>query len=113
MIRLQIVEHPGAGLFAKLKDAMGTGDLKNLIPMKRGRKVVHKTYPGWMNWSHEGGVILCEILSPNKPGLEWQLFSAFLGRLADRQAASIQSITIQFPDAAPARPAGKRRKRRG
>ena len=101
MIRLQIVERQGAGLFAKLKDAMGTGDLRTLIAMKHGRKVVHTTYPGWMNWSHHSGVIVCEILSPKKPGHEWQLLSALLGRLADRQATLINSINIQFPDAVP------------
>jgi hypothetical protein len=112
MIRLQIVERPGSDLFAKLKEAMGTGTFKTLIPMKRGRKIVHKTYPGWMNWSHQGGVILCEILSPKKPGLEWQLFSAFVGRLADREAASIHSIDIQFPDAVPEYAGRPRKKRR-
>jgi hypothetical protein len=55
MIRLQIVERPGSDLFAKLKEAMGTGNFRTLIPMKRGRRIVHKTYPGWMNWSHKGG----------------------------------------------------------
>jgi hypothetical protein len=97
-IRLQVVERPGAGLYRKLKEAMGTGDLKTLIAMKHGRKVVHRTYPGWMNWSHKDGVILCEILSPKKPGHEWQLFSAFVGRLADREAGSIHSISIQFDE---------------
>ena len=110
MIRLQIVEKSGAGLFKRFKEAMGTGDLRTLIPMKRGSKVVHKNYPGWMNWSHQGGVILCEVLSPKKPGLEWQLFTAFLGRLADREAGAIHSITIQFPEGEPTvAPRGRRR----
>jgi hypothetical protein len=37
------------------------------------------------------------VISPRKPGREWQLFSAFLGRLADRYADQIIGINIQFP----------------
>jgi hypothetical protein len=51
-----------------------------------------------MNWSVAGGVINCEVISPRKPGREWQLFSAFLGRLADRYADGIMAINVQFPD---------------
>jgi len=50
-----------------------------------------------MNWSVVDGVINCEVISPRKPGREWQLFSAFLGRLADRYADRIRAINIQFP----------------
>jgi hypothetical protein len=52
-----------------------------------------------MNWSVHDGMINCEVISPRKPGREWQLFSAFLGRLADRYADQIIGINIQFPDA--------------
>jgi hypothetical protein len=37
------------------------------------------------------------VISPRKPGREWQFFSAFLGRLADRYAAQIVAIDSQFP----------------
>jgi len=49
------------------------------------------------NWSVHDGMINCEVISPRKPGREWQLFSAFLGRLADRYANQIIGINIQFP----------------
>jgi hypothetical protein len=52
-----------------------------------------------MNWSYAEGVIICEVLSPHKPGNEWKLLSALMGRLADKYAEHIHSVNIQFPDA--------------
>jgi hypothetical protein len=103
MIRFQIIERTGAQLHKTLVDAMRSGELRTFIAKKRGRKVLHKNsaYPGWMNWSTADGIINCEILSPNKPGREWQLFSAFLGRLADRYAERIVAINVQFPGSVP------------
>jgi hypothetical protein len=102
MIRFHIVEHPGANLQRELIAAMRAGALRTFKALKRGRKIEHITYPGWMNWNAADGVISCTVLSPRKPGQEWQLFSAFLGRLAARYADSIAAIEVQFPDA-PAR----------
>ncbi|MDA8091885.1 MAG: hypothetical protein M0Z52_13835 [Actinomycetota bacterium] len=98
MIRLQIIEKEGAKLHKKLKDAMNTGELKTFVVQNRGKKVVHtnKNYPGWMNWSSYSGVITCEILSPRKPGEEWKLLGAFIGRLSDKYRAEVHSINIQF-----------------
>ena len=114
MIRFQIVEAPGANLFKTLVDAMREGELRTFQVKKRGRKVLHRnvSYPGWMNWSQTDGLITCEVKSPNKPGREWQFFSAFLGRLADRYADRILAINVQFPPEAKAPVRGRRRKRR-
>jgi hypothetical protein len=111
MIRFQIIERTGAQLHKALVDAMRSGELRTFIAKKRGRKVLHKNsaYPGWMNWSVSEGIITCEVLSPNKPGREWQLFSAFLGRLADRYADRIVAINIQFPASVPFDPPSRRR----
>ena len=76
---------------------MRSGALQTFSTSKRGRKVSHAKYPGWMNWSISDGVITCEVLSPRKPGDEWKLLHAFLGRLAARFAQSIVAINIQFP----------------
>ena len=99
MIRFQIIEHRGANLHKALVDAMRSGELRTFEASKRGRRIQHKNilYPGWMNWSVHDGMINCEVISPRKPGREWQLFSAFLGRLADRYADRIIGINIQFP----------------
>jgi hypothetical protein len=101
MIRFQIIEKTGANLHKTLVMAMRHGDLRTFVVKKRGRKVQHTnvSYPGWMNWSTADGVINCDVISPNKPGREWQLFSAFLGRLADRYAEHIVAINVQFPSA--------------
>jgi hypothetical protein len=100
MIRLQIIERPGSKLFLVLKKAMRTGDLRTFSLRKRGWKVVHDRYPGWMNWSSGEGVISCEILSPKKPDSEWQILSALIGRLAQRYARSVESVNIQLPSGA-------------
>ena len=99
MIRFQIIERAGVNLHKTLVDAMRAGELRTFEASKRGRRIQHKNilYPGWMNWSVHDGMINCEVISPRKPGREWQLFSAFLGRLADRYADQIIGINIQFP----------------
>jgi hypothetical protein len=99
MIRFQIIERAGANLHKTLVDAMRAGELRTFEATRRGRRIQHKnlSYPGWMTWSVHDGMINCEVISPRKPGREWQFFSAFLGRLADRYADDIVGINIQFP----------------
>jgi hypothetical protein len=103
MIRFQIVERAGANLQKTLVDAMRKGELRTFEATRRGRRIQHKnlSYPGWMNWSIAEGIITCEVISPHKPGREWQFFSAFLGRLADRYAEQILAINVQFPASTP------------
>jgi hypothetical protein len=97
MIRFQVVEHYGAGLYRELLALMRSGALQTFSASKRGRKLSHVKYPGWINWTNSEGTITCEVLSPRRPNEEWQLMHAFLGRLAARFAASIIAINIQFP----------------
>lgn len=108
MIRFQIVERSGANLYRVLLGAMRSRTLRTFYLTRRGRKVSHAnpSYSGWMNWSHSDGVITCEVISPRKPGSEWQLFSAFVGRLAHRFADLIHCVNIQFTESVPV---GRRR----
>ncbi len=101
MIRLQIVERDGAGLFAALKEAMRTKELRTFILQKRGKRIVHARYPGWIGWSAGDGVINCEIRSPHKPDAEWQILGAFVGRLAHRYPDRVQSVQIWLPQPPP------------
>src|SRR4029450_6776212 len=114
MIRFQIIENAGANLQKELLTAMRTGELRTFVALKRGRRVEHTnpSYPGWMRWSASDGLINCEVLSPRKPGREWQLFSAFLGRLSDPYRDRILAINIQFPGELPPPAAARRAKRR-
>jgi hypothetical protein len=118
MIRFQIVEHFGAELHRKLLRYMRSGELQTFSSSKRGRKISHVKYPGWINWSNSEGAISCEVLSPRRPNEEWQLMHAFLGRLAARFAPSIIAINIQFPmdsdtpKQAPAKRRGRKKPRR-
>ena len=116
MIRFQIIERTGANLQKTLVDAMRAGELRTFEATRRGRRIQHKNvlYPGWMNWSVHDGMINCEVVSPYKPGREWQFFSAFLGRLADRYADQIVGINVQFPAATAEsrKPTVKKRRRK-
>ena len=111
MVGLQIVERPGANLHRVLVQAMRSGELRTFVAARRGRRVTHRNpnYPGRIQWASQGGVILCEVRSPRHPGSEWRLLSALIGRLADKYAALVHSITIQFPDAAAAGRDARRR----
>ena len=112
MIRFQIIQRSGADLYRSLVTAMRSGALQTFDASKRGAKVTHAKHPGWMNWSVSEGVITCEVLSPRKPGHEWQLFHAFVGRLAARFAPDIAAINIQFPAADPPTLPGRTRQKR-
>jgi hypothetical protein len=57
-------------------------------------------------------VIEGTVVSPKRSGNEWQIFSALIGRLAQRYAGSISGIMVQFPEQ-PEPPGRKRRKRTG
>ena len=98
MIRFQIIERAGANLHRTLVDATCAGELRTFAATRRGRRIQHKNLsnPGWMNWSVHDGMINCEVISPRKPGREWQFFSAFLGRLADRYAGDIIGINYSI-----------------
>lgn len=114
MIRLQIVERHGGNLYRRLIDAMRSGDLRTFTVNRRGKKVTHRnpSYSGWMKWSYAAGVVSCEVISPRKPGTEWRLVSALVGRLADKFADRVHSISIQFPDASTPKNRPKRRRSR-
>jgi hypothetical protein len=111
MIRMQIVERPGANLFKVLKRAIRSKDLRTFALEKHGTRVLHVRAPGYMNWSDADGVISCTLRSPREEGKEWQLLTNVVGRLADRFPACVESINIQLT-APPPPPAKRRRKRK-
>ena len=111
MIRLQIVERPGARLFSVLKKSIRSKDLRTFSLEKGGKRVVHIRSPGYMSWVEAEGVIACEIKTPKDPGKEWQLLTAVIGRLADRFTGLVESINVQLT-APPEAPKKKRRARR-
>ncbi len=116
MIRVEIFERHGANLYKTLVDAMRTGDLRTFSVKDRGRTVTHVRYPGKMKWSSSGGVIVGELRGPRSTENAWQLLGALLGRLAHKYADRVVNVSVQFPEAAGAKPAkkraaGKRKKR--
>jgi len=115
MIRFQVMERDQARLYGTLVKAMREGELRTFKVENRGRRVVHVRYPGKITWTHSQGVIDATVVSPKRLGNEWQIFSALMGRLAQRYAGSISGIIVQFPEEAQARGtrrSGRKRARR-
>jgi hypothetical protein len=110
MIRFQVMERDQAHLYETLVKAMRDGELRTFRVKDRGRRVVHVRYPGKITWTHSQGVIDATVVSPKRYGNEWQIFSALMGRLAQRYAAGISGIIVQFPEEA--EPSGRRRRKR-
>jgi hypothetical protein len=110
MIRFQVMERDQAHLYEALVKAMREGELRTFRVENRGRRVVHVRYPGRIVWTHAQGVIDGTVVSPKRQGNEWQIFSALVGRLAQRYAGSISGIIVQFPEE-PERVGRRRRKR--
>jgi hypothetical protein len=110
MVRMQVVERPGARLFSLLKRAIRSKELRTFSLEKHGTRVVHIRSPGHMNWTDAGGVIACEIKSPRDAGKEWQFLANIVGRLADRYPQFVESINIQLT-APPPPPTRKKRRR--
>lgn len=111
MIRFQVMERDQAHLYETLVKAMREGELRTFRVENRGRRVVHVRYPGRITWSHSQGVIDGTVVSPRRQGNEWQIFSALMGRLAQRYAGSISGIIVQFPEESP-QPARRSRRKR-
>ena len=111
MIRMQIVERPGAEVFKVLKRAMRSGELRTFSLERHGTRVVHVTAAGYMNWTSAEGIIACEIKSPRDEGKEWQFLGNFVGRLSDRFPDFVESINIQLAPR-PAEPVKRKRKKR-
>ena len=110
MIRMQIVERPGAKLFSLLKRAIRSKELRTFTLERHGTRVVHIRSPGHMSWTSAEGIIACEVRSPRDEGKEWQFLTNFVGRLADRYPQFVESINIQLT--APPPPPRPRKKRR-
>jgi len=111
MIRFQVMERDEAHLYQTLVKAMREGELRTFRVENRGRRVVHVRYPGRITWTHAQGVIDGTVVSPKRQGNEWQIFSALMGRLAQRYADSISGIIVQFPEP-PQLPRGRKRRKR-
>ena len=115
MIRLEIVERKGAKLYKRLIEAMRTGDLRTFQVAERGKKVTHVRHPGMMRWKESDGVI-AGTLRGAKGESAWRLLGAFLGRLADKYADRVESISIRFVETVqvkrPARRAARRTPRK-
>jgi hypothetical protein len=110
MIRMQIVERPGADLYRVLKRAIRSKDLRTFTLEKHGNRVVHVRSPGFMSWTATQGIVACELKAPRDEGKEWQLLTNFVGRLADRYPALVESINIQLA-APPPEPAKRKRRK--
>jgi hypothetical protein len=120
MVYLQIVGRDGSNLQSELRTAIAEGRITSfeVAQVRGGVKLRHVRYLGEIK--------LDQMRSPTAPGplivtvickdrsKEWQLLSAFIGRLADHFKDEISSINIQLEpnDGVPKRAVAKKKRAR-
>jgi hypothetical protein len=114
VIHLQIISRNSADVQAELREAieeqrMTTFEIEGL---RGGLRLRHKRFAGEVRFRRDGptGPELVSVRS-RQSNEEWQLLSAFIGRLTDRFRGQIAAINIQLEADEPAKPARKRRRR--
>jgi hypothetical protein len=97
MVHLQIISRNAADVQAALRSAieeqrMTTFEIERI---RGGLRLRHKRFRGEVRFHPTDGPLLVTVRSP-KSNNEWQLLSAFIGRLADRFRDQVSSVSIQF-----------------
>lgn len=113
MIHVQIISRGAADVQAELRAAieeqrMTTFEIEGL---RGGLRLRHKRFAGEVRFRRDGrgGPELVSVRS-RRPNEEWQLLSAFIGRLSDRFRDRIAGINIQLEPDEPPKKATRRKK---
>ncbi len=115
MVHVQIVGRHGPTLQTELRSAIAEGRIRSfeVTQVRGGVRLQHKRYPGELRLEQTPGPLLVTVRC-RPPSKEWQLLSAFIGRLADHFKDEISSINIQLePNEEPAKkkPRARRKKK--
>lgn len=100
MLHVQITTQKGTNIQALIREAIADGSIKSfeVKRVKGGLRIIHKRYQGQILLTKTRGPILATVIVKNRDK-EWQIFEAFLGRLAYHFKNEILGINIQFePD---------------
>jgi hypothetical protein len=117
MVHLQIIARGDQDVVQELRDAIAQERIRSfeVTRVRGGVRLGHKAHPGELRLSRtEGGGPLLVTVRSRPESKEWQLLSAFIGRLADHFKDQISSINIQLEpsEVAPKKPKKKRSKQR-
>jgi hypothetical protein len=97
MVHVQIVGRNGPNLQAELRTAIAEERIRSfeVTQVRGGLRLRHKRYPGELRLEQTPGPLLVTVRC-RPPSQEWQLLSAFIGRLADHFKDEISGINIQL-----------------
>lgn len=108
MYHLQIISRDTADVQAEVREAIETERIKSfeIDRIRGGLRIRHKKFKGDVQFTRTSGPLLVTVRSPNADS-EWQLLTAFIGRLVYHFADAINGINIQIA-AEPSKPKKKR-----
>ena len=113
MVHLQIVGRTGSNMTTEIRTAIAEQRIRSfeITQVRGGVRLKHKRHPGEIRLQQsEGDGPLLVTVRCRPVNQEWQLLSAFIGRLTDHFKDQISSINIQLESNEPvAAPKKKRR----
>ena len=97
MIHVQLVSRNRDDLHSLIKTAITGGQIRSfqIDRVHGGLQISHKKYLGIIKLQRTSGPLVATIQCKNRKK-EWQIFEAFVGRIADHFTAEIAAINIQM-----------------
>lgn len=112
MYHLQIISRDAMDVQAAVREAIETERIKSfeIDRIRGGLRIRHKKFKGDVQFARTPGPTLVTVRSPN-PDNEWQLLTAFIGRLVYHFGDAITGINLQVGGGPPPK-SPKRRARK-
>jgi hypothetical protein len=97
VIHVQLVRRNRDDLQSLIRIAIKDGQIRSfqIDRVQGGFQISHKKYLGIIKFQRTSGPLLATIQCKN-PKKEWQIFEAFVGRIADHFTDEIAAINIQM-----------------
>ncbi len=97
MVHLQLISRAGEDLRAVIREAIEEGHIKSfeIARIRGGLRIQHKKFQGEIRFEPTDGPLLVTVRCRDRTK-EWQLLSAFLGRVADHFKDEVIAINMQF-----------------
>lgn len=97
MVHLQLISREGDDLRAVIRSAIEEGHIKSfeIARIRGGLRIRHRKFQGEIRLDPTAGPLLVSVRCRDRTK-EWQLLSAFIGRLADHFKDEIIAINMQF-----------------
>src|SRR5687768_6068584 len=97
MIHIQLVSRDGSNLQSLIRQAIAEESIKSftVAQVKDGLKIKHKKHLGEIRLKQTKGPLVATLVCKNR-SKEWQIFEAFMGRLAYHFKNDISSVNIEM-----------------